>query len=424
MNPFVGLRPFREEEQQFFMGRELAASYVETRTAANPLTLLFARSGVGKSSFLTSRLIPQMRDEGAVLYINEWGSQSPEYIVGSGLRELKSSKTTENNYLILDQFEDVFKQDRDHKDLWEIFAEVANTEPENLAMLITMREEWLGAWEEVEQYVPTAFSSMIRLAPLTLSELRRAIINPIELEGTLRIDRAMVPRLLNDLRQPNAFGLGGGFVEPGLLQLVCHRLWDAAASGNQIVDEELYHSLGGADQIIREFVWRHLRDDTGAEVFPTDQRVLWAGLIRHLSASHGVKATVTPEILSRKLIISNLGMVGPAFAVSKGLNVRDYLKKAVEGRGPPPGALIQWITDTLTTAQGFGFLKQQRGFEQGSSRNLFELTHDSLDDIFRAFSLDFERWISRKIYKFYASLYVIFCCHFNIPVCYYWLWYS
>jgi hypothetical protein len=113
-------------------------------------------------------------------------------------------------------------------------------------------------------------------------------------------------------------------------------------------------------------------------------------------------------MLSRKLVLSDLGIVGPAFAVSKGLDVRSYLGRAVERRGPPPGTLTQWITDTLTTAQRFGFLKQQKGFRQGSARDLFELAHDSLDDIFRVFSLDFEKWISRRVYKFYASLYVLF----------------
>jgi hypothetical protein len=417
VNPFVGLRPFREDERTFFMGREIAASYVETRAAGNPLTLLFARSGVGKSSFLTSRLIPQVRQEGPVLYINEWGSQTPEHIVESGLRELKA-ETSKTNHLILDQFEDVFKQDRDHKPLWEVFAEVANTEPENLSVLVTMREEWLGAWEEVEQYVPTAFSSMVRLAPLTNSELRRAIVNPIEIEGSLTIEKALVSRLLNDLRQPNAFGLGGGYVEPGLLQLVCRRLWDAAAAGSKIVDDRLYEALGRADQIIREFVWQHLRDDAGGEVFPTDQRVLWAGLIRHLSASHGVKATVTSEILSRKLILSDLGIVGPAFAVSKGRDVRDYLKRPVESREQPPSALIQWMIDTLTTAHQFGFLKRQQGFQQGNSRNMFELAHDSLDDVFRAFSLEFEKWISRRVYKLYGILYGVL---FILPILVYFI---
>ena len=59
MNPFVGLRPFREDERHFFMGRELASAYLETRSAQNYLTLLFARSGIGKSSFLTSRVHPR-----------------------------------------------------------------------------------------------------------------------------------------------------------------------------------------------------------------------------------------------------------------------------------------------------------------------------------------------------------------------------
>lgn len=54
-NPYPGLRPFRAEEAAFFFGREALAASVATRLRLRPLTVLFARSGIGKSSFLTCR---------------------------------------------------------------------------------------------------------------------------------------------------------------------------------------------------------------------------------------------------------------------------------------------------------------------------------------------------------------------------------
>ncbi len=414
MNPFVGLRPFREEEGQFFTGRELVTSYIETRTSINQLTLLFARSGVGKSSFLTTRLIPQFRlGSVAVTYINEWDGVPPDQRVGNAVTQLRSidDPGPGGHYLVLDQFEDVFKQDVSRKDLWEIFAEIANVELEKFTLLVTMREEWLGAWEEVEQYVPSAFSSMVRLAPLSTSELRRAILRPVDLEGTVRVDPDFPSVLLKDLRQPNAFGLGGGLVEPGLLQLVCQRLWsEAAQSSSRTINQTLYQQLGGADAIIRGFVWKHLRSDTGEGFFDSDQRVLWAGLICHLTVAHGVKATVSSRNIGHKLLMPDLGIAGPAVATGKGRDIARFLSRPVEQRGPVPAGLISWLDGTLNKAHQVGFLKKQQALDvkTGNREVLYELSHDSLDDVLRGFSIEFEKWISRRVHLFLAVLGALF----------------
>jgi hypothetical protein len=213
---------------------------------------------------------------------------------------------------------------------------------------------------------------------------------------------------LLDLRQPNAFGLGEGFVEPGLLQLVCQRLWDEAAKSGHLIDLPLYNRLGGANAIVQDFVWRHLRDDSPSkDVFTTDQRLLWAGLVRHLSVAHGVKATVTPEMLARKLQMTDLGIAGPAVAAKKGLSVWRYLRTRVERRRAIPDSLTDWISKTLDVAHSFGFLKRQEGYKANNPRaRLYELSHDGLDDILRFFSLEFEKWVARRVYTFQALLFV------------------
>jgi hypothetical protein len=412
MNPFVGLRPFREDERHLFIGRELATAYVETKSSYNPLTLLFARSGIGKSSFLTSRLIPQLRESRKVNYINEWGGKKPQLIVEEGIARLADMPSTDDEitHLILDQFEDIFKQDIDRRDLWDRFAELASSDSENLRIIVTMREEWLGAWQEVEQYLPTAFSSMVRLAPLTTKELTNAVLRPIAIEGEVECSADLVPILLGDLRQQNAFGLGEGFVEPGMLQLVCHRLWDEAHATNRRVNIPLYERLGRSNQIIGEFVWRHLRGDGSSAIeFEADQRVLWAGLVRHLSVAHGVKSTVTPDSLCRKLLLTDLGIAGPAFAAGKGLAVQKYLARSVERRGACPPKLTAWIMGTLETAYKCSFLKRQEGFKANDPQTrLYELSHDGLDDIFRSFSLEFEKWVTRRVLFLWGTLLVLF----------------
>lgn len=413
MNPFVGLRPFREDERHLFMGRELASAYLETRSALNSLTLLFARSGIGKSSFLTSRVIPDLREEHEIVYVNEWGGKKPEAIFQEALDRLSVTRNgfDETSYLLLDQFEDVFKQDLDRSGLWDSLAEVVNPEQSDIRIVVTMREEWLGAWEEAEQYIPGAYSSIVRLAPLTEKELRRAITQPIEIEGQVKVEPGLVDALLQDLRQPNAFGLGEGFVEPGLLQLVCHRVWEeAAARSDHLMTRSLYVQLGGAQSIIQDFVWRHLRNPSQSkEVFTASQRLLWAGLVRHLSVAHGVKATVTPDMLARKVLMTDLGIAGPAIAAGKGLSVWRYLGMRVERRGRTPDRLTDWITETLDVAHSFGFLKRQQGYKASDPHaRLYELSHDGLVDIFRTFSLEFEKWVARRVYTLQAIFAIIF----------------
>src|SRR5450631_1505478 len=110
MNPYPGLRPFRQNEADLFMGREVVQGSVTTRVRISPLTLLVARSGVGKSSFLTCRLIPKLQENSAIRYVNEWGSAAPEVLINHAIETIENERNghREKPLLILDQFEDVF----------------------------------------------------------------------------------------------------------------------------------------------------------------------------------------------------------------------------------------------------------------------------------------------------------------------------
>jgi hypothetical protein len=122
MNPYPGLRPFHADDAALFTGRELAADLIATRLRLTPLTLLFARSGVGKSSFLTCRLIPLLTATSNVAYLNEWGREHSAIAVKQRVNDLLTTaqQTIERPVLILDQFEDVFKLPGSRDDLWEL----------------------------------------------------------------------------------------------------------------------------------------------------------------------------------------------------------------------------------------------------------------------------------------------------------------
>lgn len=69
-NPFKGLRPFKQNEELF--GRERDLILMKDRILSSRTTLLFAGSGVGKTSFLNAKVIPALKDRYCVISHNRW----------------------------------------------------------------------------------------------------------------------------------------------------------------------------------------------------------------------------------------------------------------------------------------------------------------------------------------------------------------
>jgi len=417
MNPYPGLRPFRADEAALFTGREMVAETVATRLRLSPITLLFARSGVGKSSFLTCRLIPLLAETSRVRYLNEWDATPPEVMIEQEVGSLQGGygEFSERPVLILDQFEDLFKLPSNRDGLWDTLAGLVNIHDAPVSVLVSMREEWLGAWEEATDYLPDALSSLVRLSPLTDGELRRAVLRPAEVEGSVAVSADLVPFLLDDLRRPSAYGLGGAYVEPGLLQLVCRRLWDeAAASAERAMDVALYTRLGRSEQIEREFIWSDLGSaGQPAGIFTAAERLVWVGLTRYLMAAPGVKAVVGADSLARRLQWRDLGAAGPAvMAASVGRRSRGYLRASPELRGEPPADVVALIDRVLKKGADLGFLKQQSGTVAAAEANVpapaeawrYELAHDALGELFQQFAVEFQGWMRQRVAILFGGL--------------------
>lgn len=63
-NPYVGPRPFEQEDRDLFFGRDQEASEVLSLTIAHRVLLLYAQSGAGKTSLLNAGLISLLEEEG------------------------------------------------------------------------------------------------------------------------------------------------------------------------------------------------------------------------------------------------------------------------------------------------------------------------------------------------------------------------
>ena len=62
--PWLGLRSFTEDAQDYFFGRRAELEDLYERILDKPLTILFGQSGLGKSSLLQAALVPRLRTGG------------------------------------------------------------------------------------------------------------------------------------------------------------------------------------------------------------------------------------------------------------------------------------------------------------------------------------------------------------------------
>src|SRR5262245_60063929 len=60
-NPYVGPRPFEEDQAEFFFGRDFEARELAALIVSERIVLLYSPSGAGKTSLLQARVLPELR---------------------------------------------------------------------------------------------------------------------------------------------------------------------------------------------------------------------------------------------------------------------------------------------------------------------------------------------------------------------------
>ena len=304
--PYVGLRPFERNEHGIFRGRERDARFLCSKIFSSRLTLLYAPSGVGKSSLLRTLVIPSLEDQRArAFYYDAWAAEDPAEALksflahraaelgipdpGAGapsLRELISliaSFDGQTVVLILDQFEEfLINHPQELDPLRKELAGLVRHSALDVRIVLSLRQEFLAALEPFRTDILNLFHSTYSLDHLDDQGVREAIQEPARLFG-VEYEDGLVDTLIRDLRAEQA-------VDLPMLQLVCGQLWDARG-GQSTITRALYESLGGAGRIIDTFV---------RAVMPQrwqDQHVT-AKLMRQLAPASGFKKPYTVDELA------------------------------------------------------------------------------------------------------------------------------
>jgi hypothetical protein len=316
-NPWLGLISFTEETRAYFFGRDGEVAELARRVQRKLLTVLFGKSGLGKTSILRAGLVPRLRDQGHLpVYVRiAYERDSPEpaeqikeairraanvsgewtqigvAAAGESLWEFLHHRDDVLNdaqgrplipLLIFDQFEELFTlaqsdefgRDRAARFIEELADLVENRPPKALEerfeedesaaerfdfersdyrVLISLREDYLASLESLKSQMPSLSQNRVRLAPMNGAQALEAVLRPGKGLVSHEAAEAIVRFVTGSSELANAE------VEPSLLSLICRELNDARlAQGGAEISLDLL--AGSHESILANFYERSLAD--------------------------------------------------------------------------------------------------------------------------------------------------------------------
>jgi energy-coupling factor transporter ATP-binding protein EcfA2 len=294
--PYPGLRPFDEEDRDYFFGRDGQTRDLRVKLNESRLVAVVGRSGCGKSSLVRAGLAPLLAEEkdeqGRPVWrtatfkpqgrpIEELGKilleLTPDIAPGTAeLRRMRLDAMLRRSsqglieaaseiglpqggrlLIIVDQFEEIFRfedptgSNTDQATAFvRLLTEAITVDEPLVHVMLTMRLDFLGDCARFPR-LPEAISNGQFLVPtLSRAERRAAIEQPAKKAGKL-VRPEVTQRLLNEV--------GDDPDQLPVLQHVLMRMWQQAVSDSEITTRH-YDETGGvagaisrhADQIYND----------------------------------------------------------------------------------------------------------------------------------------------------------------------------
>ncbi len=355
VSPYVGLSFYTEADAEWFFGREDESQTIIANLRAARLTILYAQSGVGKSSLLRAgvarelgRLAQrQLAQRGRARYVpvvfSDWKDDPVDDLIGviqgalapdlggrptaqlprDGLDaaiEAASEAAGGRLLIILDQFEEYFlyrtREDSERRFVDEL-ARCVNRSDLRANFLIAIREDaYAGLGDLFAGKIANVYGNYLQLEYLDRDAARESIVGPIEHfngqhpgEPPITIEPALVEAVLDQVRtgevvlgQPSqgAIQAGNGAsgrkeeIETPYLQLVMTTLWNHEREReSRVLRLSTLRELGGAQEIVRT----HL--DGALTALPDEARDAALDLFRYLVTPSGTKIVYAASDLAQ-----------------------------------------------------------------------------------------------------------------------------
>jgi len=278
-NPWPGLEAFEERSRDFFHGRDREVEELARRVTDAPVTVLFGRSGVGKTSLLKAGLFPRLRTRGLLpVYVRldvradappladqlrdalqrafaqervDAPSPAPdeslwEYLHRADFEVWNEKNALQTPVIVLDQFEEMFTlgewtREQVERFRLELGDAAENRIPSSLAdaraerldlrrmrykLIVSLREDFLPDLEGWRRAMPTLGRTRVRLFPMSPEQALEAVYGSAAHLMDPEVAREIVSFVAAE-RVGGASAAGGedrhghGDVEPALLSLFC-----------------------------------------------------------------------------------------------------------------------------------------------------------------------------------------------------------
>lgn len=338
-NPWPGLAAFGEDDRDYFRGREREADELARLVRRERLTVLFGRSGLGKSSLLNAGLFPRLRDDlhlPVYLRIGYAARETPRQQVwnalaaacaaagvqapppaadeslwmyfhraGAGFWNLRRRPLLP--VLVFDQFEEIFTlsdddaaaaraaagafideladlvEDRPSEALRrELDAdpargELIDFERRGCRVVLSFREDFLAEVEGLRTRMPSLMRNRFRLLPMSGEQARAVIAGGGALVGGDVAERIIGLAWRNRAEAPRPEEADRIEVDPALLSVICSELnLRRRAAGAATIEAGL---LAGAErEILADFYERSLAGlNPAVREFVEDELITAAG---------------------------------------------------------------------------------------------------------------------------------------------------
>ena len=332
MNPFPGLRPFSQEEDYLFFGREEQTIELLNRLGSNRFVAVVGSSGSGKSSLVRCGLLSEllggrMLGAGAAWEIavthpggNPLGLLT-EALLDADLYDRHVEHARENllatlsrshfglveavkqagigqetNFLlVVDQFEEIFRfheagqsQQEMANEFVSLLLEAVAQKDVPIYVVLTMRSDFIGECGQFEGLAEIVNRGEFLIPRLTREQYKRVIEGPIKVAGG-QISPRLLQRLLNDLGQQAD--------QLPCLQHALMRTWDVWAEKGDAdaLDLDDYQSVGRMSQALSLHA-----DEIYSSLGSDRQRELCAGVFKALTVQESENRGIRrPQRLGR-----------------------------------------------------------------------------------------------------------------------------
>jgi hypothetical protein len=384
-DPFVGLRPFGSDETDIFFGRSDDIAILKNLVTSQPVVIVYATSGTGKSSLLTAGLIPQLERDNStsIVYVRDPAEdvvaavrrelgldeapEQAEFALHQALEE-HSERKGSRAVVVIDQFEERLKRSETSADLWGSLAYIANSRLDLGCVIISIREDYLAELSDLFEVVPGLLDGSFRVPNLSDEAFIDAVRGPIgAVGGGVTVPQALMREVLEDLRrQARRVDFESDRIEAGYFQIVWSYLWELPRTRERReIAVEDYRVAGGARGIVARFV-----DSTLDSLLPLEKEALYA-VIRYMVLPTGAKVPLTIDDLAGLVSATDYTAVGAR-------TIQTPFERTLSMLNP--------LFHKLTSSQAPLFRRVTRG-----SRVEYELVHDLLGRILRDWRDEFAK---------------------------------